>query len=47
MLLIAALYGYTDAVKVLLENGADVHIRNQNGETPLHKSKLKLKKSLL
>jgi len=31
----AAWRGQTDAVKVLLEHGANLNARNKNGETPL------------
>ena len=32
----AALHGHTDAVDLLLELGADVNVRNQDGATALH-----------
>ena len=32
----SAAYGRTRVVKLLLENGANVNIRNEGGETPLH-----------
>lgn len=37
-LLIASYWGSVDAVKVLVENGADIHHKNSSGNTALHKA---------
>jgi len=35
-LIVAALYDQTDAASVLVENGANLEIKNNDGSTPLH-----------
>lgn len=37
-LMFASIYGYTEMVKLLIENGADVNLRDKNGATALTSS---------
>eukprot|EP00118_Oscarella_pearsei_P021125 m.235166 g.235166 ORF g.235166 m.235166 type:complete len:144 (+) comp40123_c0_seq41:224-655(+) len=40
-------FGHSNVVKILLQNGADPNLKNNMGDTPLHKSALTARKEIV